>query len=510
MSRWILPALLAGVSALSVPAFARSAATPPAAEAETLVLDGVSVVDPRNGAIATDRAVVMSGGRIVDIAAAGSVRPSRTVRRIEARGKYVVPGFLDMHAHPLEPSEPALSLPLMLSYGITGYRQMGGSPAMLKAKREGTLPGGTVPEALVVPGMVLAGPAVATPEGARAVVRRQQEEGADFIKAVDMPEPAYFAAIDEAKQLGLPLVGHLPPSIDVREAAARGLKAIEHLGPHVSILEACSTDEAALRAQLSAVPPGGSAIAFDLPREQLQRLTANPVLLTPPTHYALFDKVLDSYDEGKCKALAATLKASGNWQVPTLIREKSMHFGNDPAFRNDPGLRYVPAALRKLWGEVGEDFENRLTPAQKATMARLFESQKALVKLFDEAGVPMLAGSDMGGVWLIPGLSLHQEFDLLAEAGLSPLRILQMTTLDGARFLGREADMGTVEAGKKADLVLLDANPLEKAGNLHGIAAVVLAGQYLSGKDLTALREKVAADAEKMPAAAAAALMHHH
>lgn len=492
MAKWLVPALLAGMSALCAPAAANAKTAAPAAE--KLVLDGVSVVDPRNGAIAPNRAVVISDGKIVDIVAAGSARKARGVRRVDARGKYVVPGFLDMHAHPLDPADPELSLPLMVSYGVTGYRRMGGSPAMLKARREGTLPTGTVPAALAMPGMVLAGPPVATPEGARAVVRRQHADGADFIKGVDMPPASYFAVLDEARKLGLPVAGHLPPSIDVREAVARGMKAIEHLGPHVSILEACSTREGELRARLSAVPPGGSKINFSASREQVMRLTANPILLTPEPLYGIFDAVLDSYDEGKCRDLAKSLKDAGNWQVPTLIREKSMQFGNDPYFRDDPRLRYVPVATRRLWGEVGNDFD-KLTPAQKQTMRRLFERDLALVKLLDDAGVKMLAGSDMGGIWLIPGVSLHQEFDLLSQAGLTPLRILQMTTINGAEFLGKQAEMGTVEPGKKADLVLLDANPLESVQNFHGIAGVVLAGRYLPEQELMKLREKVAAGA---------------
>ena len=123
----------------------------------------------------------------------------------------------------------------------------------------------------------------------------------------------------------------------------------------------------------------------------------------------------------------------------------------------------------------------------RATLAQLWQRQLRLVKLLDEAGVDMMAGSDFGGGWLIPGVSLHQEFDLLAEAGLSPLRILQMTTLNGARFLGREKTMGTVEAGKQADLVLLDADPLGSAANLHRIDAVILDGELLDRAALDAL-----------------------
>lgn len=481
-----------------------SLVTPVAVQAQpssshTTAIEGVTVVDTRTGKLAPGRTVLVQDGRITRISAAGRLSLPPGAQRVDAQGKFVVPGYLDMHAHPLDPAEPSLSLPLMVSYGITGYRQMGGSPALLKLKREGRLPQGIVPRPLAIPGRVLAGPAVATPEGARATVRQQKADGADFIKAVDMPQPAYFAAMAEAHELGLSFVGHLPPSIDVREAARRGMKSIEHLGPHVSLLEACSSDEAAIRAKLRAVPPGGSRIAFDLPREQLERLTANPVLLTPPPFYHLIDMILTTQDDGKCRDLAQLLKAVGNWQVPTLIREKSMQFGNDSYFRDDARLRFVPQATRRLWSEVGADFDSKLTAEQKRTMARLFDRQLALVKLFDAAGVKMLAGSDMGGVWLIPGVSLHQEFELLAQAGLAPLRVLQMTTLYGAQFMGLEKEMGTVEPGKLADLVLLDADPLKDSRNLGRIAGVMLAGRYLSFDELRQMQDKVAADAAKQP-----------
>lgn len=106
----------------------------------------------------------------------------------------------------------------------------------------------------------------------------------------------------------------------------------------------------------------------------------------------------------------------------------------------------------------------------------------------------MLAGSDAcGAVWEIPGYALHQEFDLLAEAGLAPLRILQMTTLNGAEFLGTTASMGTVEVGKNADLVLLGANPVEDAAHLHDVAGVVRAGRYHSAAELDGIKRHVAA-----------------
>ncbi len=137
-------------------------------------------------------------------------------------------------------------------------------------------------------------------------------------------------------------------------------------------------------------------------------------------------------------------------------------------------------------------FSSKMSPASRETLTKLGELELRLTKIFAETGVPMLAGSDYGGGWVVPGVSLHQEFDLLADAGLSPLEVLQMTTWNGARFLEREATMGTVEEAKRANLVLLDGNPLDSVQNLHKIFAVVRDGRFYSKDDLESIKEQVA------------------
>lgn len=457
-----------------------------AATAQTLVLDNVTVVDTRTGKLAPKRAVVIDGNRIVRIAVAGSVKGAG--KTINASGKFVVPGFLDMHAHPLTASSPQTSLPLMVANGITGYRQMGGDPGLLAARKAGKLPVPAIsPNLLITPGLVLAGPFANDPKAAAAQVHAQKEQGADFIKVVDLGPESFFAVLDTAREVGLPVAGHQPPSVDVREAVKRGMHGIEHLGPNAALFEACSTDEEAIRARYAAIPKGG-AIKFDLPASELRKLTANPQLLVNESGYKLLQHAIDTYDEGKCRALAKTLVAADNWQTPTMIRLRAMEFSDDMAFRKDPNLRYVPAEDRQIWEDVANSF-TKLPEASRATLRQLWDRQMKLVKLLDQSGVKMMAGTDFGGQWLVPGFSLHQEFDILAQAGLSPLRILQMTTLRGAQFLGREATMGTVEGGKEANLVLLGANPVASAANLHKVDAVILNGTYYDRQALDGIEK---------------------
>ncbi|WP_206243979.1 amidohydrolase family protein [Novosphingobium terrae] len=475
--------------------------------AQRIVLDNATIVDTRTGKLTPHRAVVVEGNRIASIAAAGTVKAAPGDQRIDASGKFVVPGYNDMHAHPLNPGDTANQLQMMLAMGITGFRQMSGSPELLAARKAGTLMPKLAPTLLVTPGSLLVGPNAATPEMAVAEVHRQKAQGADFIKAISLPPAVLFAAHAAAKADGLTVTGHLLPLVNPREAAEHGMDGIEHLGPGDALLLGCSSQESALRAAIvpprpvvappaegeapkngAGTPPPGVPGAIGL---------ANPLAFTPLPAILAYGKVLDSYDAGKCGALADVLAARGIWQTPTLIRVRTMEFGDDPAYVNNPELRYVIGTDRAVWQAAGERYKAVMTEPARAVLSRLFTAQLALTKLFYDHHVPMMAGDDTGGAgWVVPGYGLHQEFDLLTQAGLPPLAILQMTTLNPARYLHREASMGTVEAGKTADLLLLDGDPVASAANLHRIGAVLHDGHYYNAEDLAGLRAQVA-DREK-------------
>ena len=457
-----------------------------------LLIDHVTVVDVRTGRLVRDRAVLVSDGKIARIAKGGSIRAGRTARRVDARGRFLIPGLNDMHAHNLNSASPETSLPLMLANGITGFRQMAGSPQLLAARAAGTLPlPANAPELLAMPGTILTAPPFADPAAVAAEIARQKAAGADFIKVIDLPPATFSAAAKAARAQGLPFAGHLPPTVDERTAIAEGMASIEHLGPGISVLLSCSRDETAIRGIIAAAPaPQGGAFAGS--REQVQRMLANPMLATPSQGFRLIKRVLASFDQAKCRDFARDLAASETWMVPTLVRLEAMELGDAPAMRFNPNLRYVPASSRQLWNSVGDAFGTRLTPDQREVLADLFAAQLRLAKLFDEAGVKMLAGTDFGGGWIVPGFSLHREFDLFAEAGVPPLRILQMSTLDPARFLGRKSSMGTVEVGRNANLVLLSADPTATAANLHKITGVVRGGRYYDRAALDAIEESAA------------------
>jgi len=273
------------------------------------------------------------------------------------------------------------------------------------------------------------------------------------------------------------------------------MSAIEHLGPRESVLLGCSSDEDALRKAIAAKPPQAPPSASGPgPAERRLRATTNPTMATDPVNFDLMKRVVATYSDDKCRALMKRIKKDGMWMTPTLIRLRTMEFGDDPAYRHSPNLRYVPAKTQQLWQEMADQFPQIVTPDRRAMLKKFWALQLRLTKLLDDAGVPMMTGTDSGGVghWEISGVALHQEIDLLHQAGLKPLTILQMTTVNGAKFLHREDRMGSVAVGKDADLVLLDANPVASAANLHRINAVVRSGNYYDKDALERLKQDAA------------------
>jgi hypothetical protein len=454
-----------------------------------VVLRGVTVVDPRDGSLTPDMDVALADGRIA------AVTPTRdpadapaAATTIDAAGKFVVPGFLEMHTHVLGEKDTARDLKLLLDTGVTGFRLMGGSDKLLKERRDGTLPWSNhtsddTPELLAMPGAVLNPANAGTVKAAVTTIREQHAAGADFIKAALVSSEVFFAAQAEARRLGLPIVGHLPAGIDVRLASRGGMRSIEHLGPGTGVLAGCSTEEAEIRAALNA-GPGMKAPPFRIPFADkvmgpiIRKLVMNPVLHNSPLAVQMLRRAIDTFDQGRAEELAAAFVADGTWHCPTLIRERTSELSDAAEFRDDPNLRLMDIDTVTRWRAAADRF-GALPADTKATYRDAYDLQLRLTKLLDDAGVKLLAGSDScGAVWEVPGYSLHQEFDELARAGLAPLRVLQTVTLDAAEFLGRTSTLGTVEPGKQADLVLLDANPVESVQHLHGLAGVVRAGRY--------------------------------
>src|SRR6185312_735804 len=288
-----------GALLLASPAFAQS-----------LVLNGVTIIDTQTGKLTRNQSVAIDNGKVTQIARAGTIKPGAGAKVIDARGQYLVPGYLDMHVHSLNEPDPTASLELMLANGITGVRQMSGSPEMLQKRRDGQLKlPKDGPEILAVPGTVLTGANAGTPEAAVAEVDRQKQMGADFIKVIDVKPDPFFAALGEAKKLGLVFDGHLQSTSAIEKAADEGMSAIEHLGPRESVLLGCSSDEDALRKAIAAKPPQAPPSASGPgPADRALRATTNPTMATDPVNFELMKRVVATYSEEKCRALMRRIK----------------------------------------------------------------------------------------------------------------------------------------------------------------------------------------------------------
>ena len=455
------------------------------------VIKNVSVVNTRDGSIASQMSVVLNGGKIQTVTAQ-PVRAGSAVQVIDATGKYVVPGFLDMHTHSMVRADSSPTyFPLMIAYGITGFREMGAFvgqlPTMVVRARKlnADSAAGLVdaPEALLVPSDIFVGASTAA-SGVQGVAQ-QKALGVDFIKIISANREGMLSFLSESKRAGLDLAGHLTPAVSAAESSQLGWKTMEHLGGGLGILLDCADDETAIR-------DGAIAAAG----------TAAPSF---PSDLASVRRTISTYNNAKCVALAKTFVSNGTWHVPTLRRVRAIQTSDDPVFLNDPNLVYVDKGRIAQWQATAAAAAAR-PAAERAALAEMYTLQKSVTKLLKQNGVKMMTGSDAGqaSTWVIPGFGLHQDFQELGLAGLSPLEILQMATLNGAEFLHRESSMGTVDAGKNADLVLLDANPIADVANLSKISAVFLKGRHFPKNALDKMKSDTA-DAYRLQVLSASA-----
>lgn len=436
----------------------------------------VTIIDATGAPPQPDMTLVVMGAHIGALGKDGKVRIPANAQVIDASGKFLIPGLWEMHAHTVGD----WFLPLYLANGITGVRDMGNdAQAEMQLRRKWT-ESGTVSPRLVSAGPIVDGPrpiwpfsiAVANAEEGRRAVSTIKRDF-DFVKVYSLlPREAYFAIADEAKKQKIPFAGHVPMSVSALEASDAGQKSIEHLE---GVLLASSSDEAALMKK-----------AADVLKQPDPRTSA------PPVRLALATRAMETYDEMKARQLFARFVKNGTWQVPTLTVLRALAYLDDPDFIKDPRLKYVPAPFRLGWNPDNDFRLKGRTAEDWANVKKVYRKQLEIVGAMNRAGIALLAGTDTPNPYCFPGFSLHDELALLVQAGLTPMEALQTATRNPARFLGREKELGTIQTGKLADLVLLDANPLADIRNTQRINAVMLGGHLLKKEVL----QKLLADVE--------------
>jgi len=451
----------------------------------SLVLTHVTVVDVTADqplkALKVDQAVVITGNQITAIGPADKMRPPQGAQIVDAGGRYLIPGLWDMHVHSLVEGRPDYFFPLLIANGVTGVRDMGGSMPFDRINqirndlKNGKLVG---PRLGAVAGRVLDGPGtrldvaipVADPNEARQIVRTFKQAGADFIKVYDrLSRDVYLAIVDEAKNKKLPVAGHVPFESNAAQVSESGQQSIEHA---IDIFISASPDEKKLRNEL-----------------------AKPASFSGELRLQTEIKAVVGYDQKKSKPLFSRFAGNGTWQCPTLSVKRPATLPDNEPLKADPRMRYIPASVRKTWDEnFHQHFLARASLEQRVLH---FQKTLAAVGAMEKAGVEILAGTDIPDPYVFPGFSLHDELELLVEAGLTPTQALRTATSNPARFLGLSDSVGTIEKGKLADLILLDANPLDDIRNTQRIYAVVANGRYYSYGSLKELLAQAEAAASK-------------
>jgi hypothetical protein len=442
----------------------------------------VTVVAVDTGQLLEDRTVVITGERIAAVSA--HAKPPKGAQTIDATGKFLIPGLWDMHVHALWTDDtPERVFPLFLANGVTGIRDMGSPlPVPDSLRWRAAVASGTVlGPRIVAAGRLVDGPqpvwpgslGVGNPQQARDAVDGLRESGVDFIKVYSrLPRDCYFAVAEEAKKQDLPFCGHLPIEVTASEASAAGQQSIEHLS---ELLYSCSTREPELRRTLVAARPG--------PERDGVR-------------WKQMNALVESFSEQRASSMADLFRRNGTWQVPTLIAQHTFAFSDDIDLSQLPGAAYVPPAALDGWKERLAAFRRGHSAADLLWYKRTNETENRLVQIMRQAGVGFMAGTD-ADLYYVSGYGLHAELRLMQEAGFSPLEALRAATLNPAKFLGKLETLGTIEARRIADLVLVDSNPLDDIGNTEKIAAVVTAGRYLDRSALDKLLASAAGRARR-------------
>jgi imidazolonepropionase-like amidohydrolase len=444
-------------------------------------ISNVNVIDVENG-LRENMTVIIKDDRILNIEKSEDLRLSEKNKIIDASEKYIIPGLWDAHVHfaYIESLAPSM-FKLFLTHGITSVRDTGGKIDFVKKWRSEADKMPTEAPRVKIAGPLLDGlpnvydgsapsrPAlsvgVTSVEEAEKVVDELDRAGVDLIKAYEMLSPEQFKAVTaRANEKGLKVTGHVPLSMDVISASNAGLNSMEHLR-NLELSTATNADE--LLTERRRILEEGKNLAGGVLRTKIHELQRTPAY--------------DSQDDVKIENILATLEKNDTWQIPTL----ALNTGSTRRYflRSDwaESFDLLPADIQKNWSDAIETFADQaLTSASIKRTDWSFD----MIDKINKAGIPIMAGTDCPIFFLTPGLSLHEELVVLVQAGLTNMEAIESATLNPAIYFGLQDELGLVKKGFIADLLLLDANPLENIQNTNKINAVIKNGKVHSRKDL--------------------------
>lgn len=451
--RSILPTLLAAISLLlSVPACAQT-------KRQVYAITDVTVVPMDRERLLRRHTVIVRDGRIAAVGPARSTQIPPGAVRIDGRNRYLMPGLAEMHAHVPAGNDPQWTRDVLFLYaanGITFARGMLGAPAHLEL-RSRLERGELVGPRLYTSGPSLNGNSVATPADGRRMVAEQKAAGYDFLKIhPGLDRARYDAIAAAAREQGMTFGGHVPDAVGLRRALEVGQVTVDHLDGYMPLLVRDGT----------------------------------PVRESGFFGYGLTDLV----DERKIAQAARLTRQAGVWNVPT---DSLMHHMLRPDLSEAELLardeiRYVPRQMLAGWKQAVGGLRSQ-PDYDPARAARFIAVRGRLIKALHDAGAGLLLGSDAPQVFNVPGFSLHRELRYLVQAGLTPYQALSTGTREVARFLGTPGDFGTVEPGRRADLILIEGNPLKEVANVQRRIGVMTGGRWLPKAEIEAGLAAIAA-----------------
>lgn len=410
-----------------------------------VVFAGVNVIPMDRETVLADQTVVVTDGRIVAVGPKGSVQVPAGATQIPAQGKYLIPAIAEMHAHIPGGNEPDAAvertLRLYAANGIGTIRGMLGDARHL-AFRDRVAKGELFSPRIYTSGPSLNGDSVPSKEAAIQAVTSQKAAGYDLLKIhPGIQRDVFDALAAKAQELKIDFAGHVPLDVGLHRALEARYRSIDHLDGYVEALS-----KTPLQSQFFGV------------------------------------NLVNDVDESRIPALVEETKKAGTWMVPTQVLFDNLLSDEDPEqMAKRPEMKYQqPQGMIQKWIAQKQTFLAKIPAADRQKFLTL---RRKLIEALYDAGVPFALGSDAPQMWNVPGFAAHRELQSLVAAGLTPYQALRTGTVDVATYFGTK-DAGTIVKGGRADLVLLDANPLEQISNTTRIKGVMLAGHWVAREEL--------------------------
>ena len=413
-----------------------------------VAFENVTVIPMDRERAVEGQTVVVRGRRIAAMGSAGQVDVPSGAERIDGSGKYLIPGMAEMHGHIPSPQagEETIDrvLYLFIANGITTVRGMLGHPYHLELRQQ-IASGERIGPQIFAASPSINGNSVPDAETAWRVVSEYRASGYDLLKIhPGVRRDVYDEIVATAKREGIPYAGHVPAEVGLEHALETGMASVEHMDGFVELLAGADAS-------------------------------------TPSQFFGY--NLVESVDESKIAALARATRDAGTWVTPTQVLFENRFLGDPEETAARPEMRFVAEGTLQQWVTRTNNAREQLNVTPESG-ARFIELRRKLIKALHDEGAGLILGADAPQVFNVPGYATVQELEAMVAAGLTPYEALEVGTKNPARYLGKSESFGTIEVGKRADLILLEANPLDNIENVRQRAGVMVAGRWLSADEI--------------------------